>query len=65
MGAALVLEEAGVSHSSSVGSGSKADGSDTSMGNGTGVDNMRIRANGVEQSRASGRTQAFERPGVP
>ena len=51
------VEEAETSHSSSV-------GSDASVGNGAGAGGTRIQADGAEQLRASGRTQACGRPGA-
>ena len=49
------VEEAGMSHPSSVHNGSEAGGYDASTGNGAGADGEQIRADGAEQPRASGR----------
>jgi hypothetical protein len=46
-----VVEEAGASHPSSVGSGSGAGGSDASAGNRADTSGARIRADGAEQLR--------------
>jgi hypothetical protein len=54
------VEEAGVSHPSSAGSGSEAGGSDASAENGADADGARIQADGAEQPRASGRPGASQ-----
>jgi hypothetical protein len=61
---ASVWKEAGASHPSSVGSGSEAGCLDASTENVAGTSGARIQADGVEQPRASGRTQAFGRLGA-
>jgi len=50
-----IAEEAGASHPSSVGSGSEVCNLDASVGNGAGAGDARIRVDGAEQPRASGR----------
>ena len=50
--------EAEASHPSSVGSASEAGGSDASTGNESGLGGVRIRADGMEQPRASKRPDA-------
>ena len=56
------VEETGASHPNSLGSGFEADGSDVSARNRTGTSGAQIRADGAEQPRASGRTQALVLP---
>ena len=59
-----VVEEIVASHPSSVDSGSEVCNLDASVENGAGVDDARIRTDGMEQPRASDRIQASGRPGA-
>ena len=56
------VEETGASHPNSMGSGFETDGSDVSAINRTGTSGTQIRADGAEQTRASGWTQALVLP---